>query len=180
MSKIKDRIGCRYDDILAYFEQRPFGSYPPDMTVLSGLPPVDRCLILEQVYLRGFCDVLALIDKLSMAYLKAGWKNIALEFLDSAYRRRLMPYDAYLYFQDKIEGLSSVRLSSKTYAESVATISGDRCMSPELCDMLLDLCQDYREQNVFEGVDFTSALDAPDVRDFIEERRSFVRLVAVG
>ena len=49
MSVIADRIGHRYVDILSYFRQHPFGSIPPDMTVLSVLPPVDRCLILEQV-----------------------------------------------------------------------------------------------------------------------------------
>lgn len=178
MSKISDRIGTRYDDILAYFEQRPFGLYPPDMTALSGLPPVDRCLILERVLLKGCCDVIVLIDKLSMAYLKAGWKNIAFDFLEAAYKRGLMPYDAYCYFRNKIEDLSSVRLSSPTYASSLQTIMGDRFMAPQLCELLLDLCQSYRDQNVFEGIDFSSAMDSSDVCGFVEERRAFVRLVA--
>lgn len=178
MSQIQARIGNRYNDIIGYFKRCPFGTYPPDMTALSGLPPVDRCLILERVLLECRCDVLALIDKLSMAYLKAGWKDLALLFLDAAKRRGLMSGDAYSYFYDKILDLDGVRLSSKTYGESIHTIKGDRYMAPDLCELLIELCRDYSEDNVFQSVDFTSALDAGDIAEFMNERRAFIRLVA--
>ena len=81
MSNISNRIGSRYDDILSYFRRHPFGSIPPDMTVLSVLPPIDRCLILERVFEHGDGYGLILIDKLSMAYMKAGWLDLGKLFL---------------------------------------------------------------------------------------------------
>ena len=68
MSSIAERIGDRHDTISAYFKYNTFGRTPEDLTVLSLLPPVDRCLILERVVEAGSLDFLACIDKLSMAY----------------------------------------------------------------------------------------------------------------
>ena len=67
MSTISARIRDRYDRFCDYFADHAFGSRPPDLTVLSLLPPVDRCLILERVLEFGSCDFPTCIDKLSMA-----------------------------------------------------------------------------------------------------------------
>jgi hypothetical protein len=178
MSRIADRIGCRYDDILAYFKIVPFGCNPPDMTALSNLPPVDRCLILEKVLINADGDILTLIDKLSMAYLKAGWMDLAIAFVRASCRRGLIDTYALAYFEGKMDRLSGVRMSSSSYEESIPRIQRDMWMAPDMCELLIDLCEGYRGHDVFEGIDFLNPLHAPDVRQFIEERRNFIRRIA--
>lgn len=178
MSRIADRIGCRYDDILAYFKRVPFGCNPPDMTALSNLPPVDRCLILEQVLINADGDILTLIDKLSMAYLKAGWMDLAIAFIRASCQRGLIDAYARVYFEEKLDGLSGVRMSSCSYEESIPRIQRDMGMAPDMCELLMDLCEGHRGHDVFEGIDFSNPLDASDVRQFLDERRNFIRLIA--
>ena len=180
MSRISERIGSRYDEILAYFKRVPFGCNPPDMRALSYLPPVDRCLILEQVLLKADGDILALVDKLSMAYLKAGWMDLAIDFVRASYRRGLIDAGALDFFEGKLAGLSGVRMSSNSYKESILCIQGEANMgvSPDMYEILLELCEEYKGHDVFEGIDFSSLLDAADVGAFMEERRMFIRSIA--
>ena len=178
MSRIADRIGCRYDDILAYFSRVPLGCNPPDMTALSNLPPVDRCLILEKVLINADGDILALIDKLSMAYHKAGWMDLAIAFVRASCRRGLIDTYTLTYFEEKLDGLSGVRMSSNSYEESIPGIQRDMWMAPDMCELLMDLCEGYRGHDVFEGIDFSNPLDASDVQQFLDERRNFIRLIA--
>ena len=178
MSRIAERIGCRYDDIFAYFKRVPFGCNPPDMTALSNLPPVDRCLILEHILINADGDVLTLVDKLSMAYLKAGWMDLAIAFVRASFRRGLIDAYAMDYFEGKLERLSGVRQSSDSYEESIPRIQRDMGMAPDMCELLLELCYGYRGRDVFEGIDFSSPMDAADVKKFLEERQEFIRLIA--
>ena len=178
MSRIADRIGCRYDDILAYFRRVPLGCNPPDMTALSNLPPVDRCLILEKVLINADGDILTLIDKLSMAYLKAGWMDLAIAFVRASCRRGLIDTYALAYFEGKLDRLSGVRMSSNSYEESIPRIQRDMWMAPDMCELLMDLCEGYRGRNVFDGIDFSNPFDASDVQQFLDERRNFIRLIA--
>ena len=178
MSRIAERIGCRYDDILSYFKRVPLGCNPPDMRALSVLPPVDRCLILEQVLISADGDILVLIDKLSMAYLKAGWMDLAIAFVRASCRRGLIDTYTLTYFEDKLDGLSGVRMSSNSYEESIPRIQGDMRAAPDMCELLMDLCEGSRGHDVFEGIDFSNPLDASDVQQFLDERRNFIRLIA--
>ena len=180
MSKIADRIGSRYDDILAYFSRVPFGSYPPDQTALSDLPPVDRCLILEKLLMRMDCAIPVLVDKLSMAYLKSGWSDLAYEFLDACRYRGLIDDELHAYFVQKIGDLEGVRMSSFSYEQSLPRIQQTKLFgrSPELSELLIDLCRDYHGCDVFSGVSFTSVVDSPDIQAFFDERRAFIHWVS--
>ena len=177
MSIIANRIGRRYDDILSYFRQHPFGSIPPDMTVLSVLPPVDRCLILERVFERGNWHGLALVDKLSMAYMKAGWLDLGRMFLRQCLNIGLIDECVCMEFIAKIERLSKLRLSAATYEDALCTLPQYEIYGGDFCPLVRTLCEDYIDMNVFQEVDFLSPVWGPDVERFCEERRSFIRRI---
>lgn len=177
MSKIANRIGHRYDDILSYFRQCPFGAIPFDMTVLSVLPPVDRCLILERVFERGDGYALALADKLSMAYMKTGWIDLGRQFLQQCLKVGLIDEYVCLEFIGKIERLSSLRLSAATYKDALHTLPQYEVFGGDFCPLVRILCEDYIDMNVFQDVDFLSPVWGPDVICFEEERRRFIRKI---
>ena len=64
MSTISEKLNGRHNAICDYFKNNSFGRDPSDLTVLSLLPPVDRCFIIERVMEFGSCDFLTCIDKL--------------------------------------------------------------------------------------------------------------------
>lgn len=177
MSKIANRVGHRYDDILSYFRRYPFGSIPPDMTVLSVLPPVDRCLILERVFDRGDGDVVVLADKLSMAYMKSGWLDLGRLFLKECDHAGII--DEFTCFEliEKIEGLSNLRISAATYADALCTLPTYEVFGGIFCGLIRTLCEDYIEMNVFQDVDFFSPVWASDIESFISERLNFIRRI---
>ena len=177
MSEIANRIGRRYDDILSYFRQHPFGSIPPDMTVLSVLPPVDRCIILERVFERGYGYGLVLADKLSTAYMKTGWLDFRKMFLRQCFNTGLIDECAYVEFIAKIENLSSFRLSAATYEDALCALPQYEIFGGDFCSLVRTLCEDYIDMNVFQGVDFLSPVWGPDVECFREERKSFIRRI---
>ena len=177
MSVIADRIGHRYVDILSYFRQHPFGSIPPDMTVLSVLPPVDRCLILEQVLERGDGYGLVLADKLSMAYMKTGWLDFGKMFLRQCFNTGLIDEYVCVELIAKIEMLSNFRLSAATYEDALRTLPQYEILGGDFCSLVRTLCEDYIDMNVFQDVDFFSPVWAPDVECFKEERKSFIRRI---
>ena len=174
MSKIANRIGHRYDDILAYFRRCPFGSIPPDMTALSVLPPVDRCLILERVFDRGDGDVVVLADKLSMAYMKSGWLDLGQLFLRECGRAGVIDEFISLELIEKIEGLSNLRISAATYEDALCTLPTYEAFGGAFCRLIRTLCEDYIDRNVFQDVDFFSPVWASDIEAFIRERQSFI------
>ncbi len=177
MSRIADRIGRRYDDIIAHFRRHPFGSIPPNMTVLSILPPVDRCLILERLFAGGYGDPTALVDKLSMAYLKAGWKVLAQKFLVASFQGGCIDENLLGYFLAKIERLSASRLSAASYRDSLETLPTYEAFGDPFCERIRDLCESYRNEDVLKGVDFQNPVSARDFEVFLSERISFIQRV---
>lgn len=173
MSTIGDKIGTRYNDIVSHFKQHPFGTVMPDLTILSLLPPVDRCLILERVAGECRVDAIVWIDKLSMAYLKAGWRDIAMQFLEACRSRRIIGTDYYYMFVDKISGLA-VHGTSQSYDDTLLKLPHYEFGGGELAGYIRDLCEAYRGSEVFAGVDFLNPLDMRDVAEFKNERMRFI------
>ena len=173
MSTIGDKIGTRYDDIVSHFRQYPFGSVMPDLTVLSLLPPVDRCLILERVAEVCSVNVIVWIDKLSMAYLKAGWRDIAMQFLDACHSRRIIGSDHYYWFVDKISGLA-VHGVSQSYDDTLLKLPQYELGGGGLAGYVRDLCEAYRGSEVFAGINFLNPLDMRNVEEFKTERMRFI------
>ena len=159
MSIVAKRIGTRYDALLNYFKVTPLGSMPADMTVLSLLPPIDRCLIIERILKDGTGDRLTCIDKLSMAYLKAGWRDLADEFLRHCNSCEWLSeqYD-YGFFQDKLNNIA-VSNVSKRYADTLRKFPQYDTQS-QFCKIVKELCERYNGKEILIGNETTQELDA--------------------
>ena len=172
MSIIAERIGNRHDAISAYFKLNTFGNIPEDMTVLSLLPPVDRCLILERVIESGAPNFLACIDKLSMAYYKAGWEDVAREFIDKCDRTGLLRGNRQ-WFDEKLDGLPVMNVS-RTYADALQKL--DQYWSgSNFCRLIEDLCIRYQGNEILRGSE-----TAEDLSAFKNERRNALSLLIGG
>lgn len=177
MSMIGDNIGTRYDDIVAYFKQFPFGTVMPDLTVLSLLPPVDRCLILERLAVECKVNLIVWVDKLSMAYLKTGWDDVAEHFLAACYRRGIIRLNQFHLFVGKIS-LLNVYGASESYDDTLLKLPQYESDGGELVRYIRDLCEAYRGRDVFQKVNFGMPMDMMfkkmDLEEFKNERMRFI------
>lgn len=168
-SLVTKKVGDRYNPILQHFKIVPFGSNPHDLTVLSVLPPIDRVLILESLFSSRSGDVITLIDKLSMAYFKAGYSNLAYDFLRACDRKRLFthPFYGYDFFVDKLSGLHVTNVSVRYEDALRALIQYDDGGS--FCRLIRLLCERYAGREVVIG-NFSSI----DLQAFVDERKEFI------
>ena len=177
MSRIAVRIGARYDGIINYFRRHQFGSIPQDMTTLSLLPPIDRVLILERIFSQGYGDMIATIDKLSMAYVKSGYEEIPFEFLKACLKSGLVSEDEYMFFVEKLRGLNVYGVSD-SYNDTIKKLPNYVCEGDELGEELKNLCRDYREKEIFAGMSMLDPEEHVDRYEFDDERRGFIRSIA--
>ena len=177
MSKIADRIGTRYDAIVEYFVRHPFGTYPPDMTMLSLLPPEDRCLILERLFQLQLGNILDLVDKLSMAYLKAGWPELANRFVVACVKGGWIIPEHGVFFLDKLSTLA-VHGVSEDYFDTLRKLPQYESPASELGALIRTLGETYSGRELFANVSLIRAADVVDLQTFIAERESFVRWCA--
>lgn len=174
MSKIADRIGTRYDAIVEYFVRHPFRTHPPDMTVLSLLPPEDRCLILERLFQLQLGNILDLVDKLSMAYLKAGWPELANRFVAACVKGGWIIPEHGVFFLDKLSTLT-VHSVSEDYADTLRKLPQYESLAPELGALIRTLCEIYSGRELLANISLIRFTDVVDLQTFIAERESFVR-----
>lgn len=173
MSRISERVGNRHDPISDYYKANVFGERPGELTLLSLLPPVDRCLVLERVLEGGKCDLLACIDKLSMAYYKAGWPDVASGFLRGCATRGWLG-GRYRFFAEKLNGLP-VDNVSRAYDDTLQKLGEyDRLQMYDtqavvFSRLIRDLCVLYRGREIITGHEAQDELD-----EFIQERRAFI------
>ena len=179
MSKIADRIGLRYDAIIAHFIRHPFGTHPPDMTTLSLLPPVDRCLILERLFQRHSGNILDLVDKLSMAYLKAGWPDLANRFVEACVQGGWIIPEHGAFFFDKLSTLL-VHGVSEDYADTFRKLLQYESNASELSTLIRTFCETYSGREPLANVSLIRFTDVVDLQTFIAERGMFVRWCGEG
>lgn len=178
MSEIAGRIGPRHDAIVGYFVRRPLGTNPPDMTVLSLLPPEDRCLILERLFRLRAGNVLDLVDKLSMAYMKAGWPDLANEFVTACVRGGWIVPEHGGLFLNKLSTLC-VHGVSEDYADTLRKLPHYEDIAPELGALIRTLCEAYSGRELLAGVSLASYDDVIDLEAFVSEREAFVSRCAM-
>ena len=140
-----------YLAIANYFKAKPLGSEPPVMTILSNLPPKDRCGILAEVLKNDPTNV-NVYDKLSMAYLKNNQLSEALNCLESGLRSGNLNSHNFAILKGKIEDMN-VQFggrfgSSANYAESLQRIERDYVQTKnlgfdfsEFTDIIKRFCQ---------------------------------------
>jgi tetratricopeptide (TPR) repeat protein len=148
----------RYIEILAYFDRHPFGTEMPVLSMLSDLPPRDRCVILEALREKYPSNV-EVYNKLSLAYLKDGQYEKAHFILNEGRRSGVLSMNIYMELKEKIESINAHIMgvkrpsdqtiilgvsSSKAYAETLSKIQlytpTERSFG-EFCRILIRLCQ---------------------------------------
>lgn len=177
ISNIAKMVGTRYDAICAYFRDNPFGSNPSDLTILSLLPPIDRCLIIERILKLDNSDRLTCIDKLSMAYLKAGLRDVAFEFIKQCDKcgwfnnqpnRYPYPQWDYDFFSDKLNGLV-VGNVSVSYDDTLRKFP-DYDSGSQFCGLVKQLSVEYKGREILKGD------ESPEVlKKFHDERLAYVK-----
>ena len=177
MSEIAGRIGPRHDAIVGYFVRRPLGTNPPDMTVLSLLPPEDRCLILERLFRLRAGNVLDLVDKLSMAYLKAGWPDLANGFVEACVKGGWIIPEHGGFFLNKLSTLC-IHGVSEGYADTLRKLPQYEDLSQEISVLIRTLCETYSGRELLADVSLARSDDIVDLETFVSERKSFVRWCA--
>ena len=179
MSKIADRIGSRYDAIIEHFIRRPFGTHPPDMTVLSLLPPEDRCIILERLFRRHSGNILDLVDKLSMAYLKAGWPDLANRFVEDCVKGGWIIPAHGAFFLNKLNTLM-VHGVSEDYADTLRKLPQYESLAQDLGTLIRALCETYSGCELLADVSLLRPDDVVALQTFIAERGMFLRWCGEG
>src|ERR1035437_4045373 len=69
--------------IVAYFLKNGFGTSMPVLTYLSYLKSVDRCIILEKLFIENVRNI-QLYDKMVLAYVKVGRPDLGKEVITFA------------------------------------------------------------------------------------------------
>lgn len=76
----------KHDEIITFFKKHELGSSNPIMTYLSILSPLDRCIILEQLFIPNLLNSWDLRDKMVLAYVKTGRVELAKEVIEYSYK----------------------------------------------------------------------------------------------
>ena len=169
----------RYVTIVNYFRLRRFGSEPPVLAILSFLPLRDRCLILTEV-LRGDPYNVTLHKKLSMAILKTGKLEDALEFLADAAQKGFLTWYDEQALREKILLLHEPRTedygSAATYYDTLAKIRDEwpkLHSDPEIASLAQDFVTVLTDYCVMEIADNEYAQDPSedpiDVEKLVEK-----------
>jgi len=127
-SRPQATAGGKYAAILAYFDRHPLGSEMPVLTLLSTLPPRDRCSILEVILAKDPSNV-EVYNKLSMAYMKNGEESKAHAILQTGFEAGELDHFTYEQLADKIKSLSdNMQLGpqkpSQSYGETLSFLQG--------------------------------------------------------
>lgn len=173
MSQLAEEIAHRYDDIVHFFEVRPFGKYMDDLSILSVLPPVDRCLIIEDVILYRYGRPVACVEKLALAYLKAGWNNLAQEIVQKFYRKGWLPSVAYSMILDKLSTVAPSNVSAD-YEDTLNKLRTYDYEGTELGKLIKELCEQFVGRELLTHIDMCDPFQITDLMDFINERREFI------
>jgi len=164
-TRTQPSVDGKYAAILSYFDTHPFGSEMPVLTLLSTLPPRDRCAILEVIRAKDPSNV-EVYNKLSMAYLKDGQETKARSLLQEGLQSGALDDFTFQQLDEKITFLhanmqmtpqqeAALRAAgaaapkpSQSYAETIGILNGryaDNASGPfrEFHQLLLNLCQPH-------------------------------------
>ena len=146
--------------------------------VLSLLPPEDRCLILERLFKLQSGNILDLVDKLSMAYLKASWPDLANRFVEACVKGGWIIPEHGAFFFNKLDTLM-VHCVSEDYADTLRKLPHYEALAPDLGALIRTLCETYSGRELFTNISLLRFDDVLDLQSFIAERESFVRWCAI-
>jgi len=142
-----------YSSLISYFKSNKFGSEPPVMTILSNLPPKDRCMILEET-LKDDPNNFRVYDKLSMAYMKDTKLSAAMNCLLAGRHAGFLSSQNYETLKNKIEFMS-VQYNGN-FGSSTSYIQSLQCIE-----------RDYA-QTILQGQDYSVFYNI--IKDFCENK----------
>lgn len=99
-------MGAEHVGFSDYFRQRRFGSEPPVMSLLSLLPPKDRCEILEDARANDPANI-NIFDKLSMAYMKSNRMELGLNLIAQGVASGNLSYENGVILRQKLESMQA-------------------------------------------------------------------------
>jgi hypothetical protein len=79
----EDHKNSNHQPIIDFFHRNPLGTNNPVMTYLSVLAPIDRCVILEDLYNPNVLNSI-LSDKLLLAYVTSGKQYLAEKVIENS------------------------------------------------------------------------------------------------
>ena len=141
-------VSEKYSSILSYFYRHDFGTEMPVLTLLSTLPPRDRCVILEILWQKD-PDNIEIYNKLSMAYLKNGDEHSARAFLQKGYDIGALDDDIFQQLNDKISFFASnmhaAQKPSQSYTDTLILLrsrfaNDEHGQYREFYNILIELC----------------------------------------
>ncbi|MCF6212788.1 MAG: hypothetical protein L3J45_02060 [Flavobacteriaceae bacterium] len=83
MISYQDKLKEKHLPIINFFKEKGFGSSMPILNRFSYLKPIDRCIILEKLFVDGIRNIY-LLDKLVLAYVKIGRQDLGMKVIDYA------------------------------------------------------------------------------------------------
>lgn len=140
----------KYANILSYFERHQFGTEGPVLTLLSTLPPIDRCNILE-IIKENEPENIEVYNKLSMAYLKNNQEDKARLLLKNALKAKIINKQTFDELDEKLTLLDSARphvqQPSQSYRQTVDILQKQFSEDAngkysEFYNLLIDLCHE--------------------------------------
>lgn len=144
-----------------------------DLSILSVFPPVDRCLIIEGVIQCRYGYPIAWVDKLALAYLKAGWNNLAQEIVQKFYHKGWLPSVAYSMILDKLSMVTPSNVSAD-YEDTLNKLLAYDYEETALGKLIKALCAQFVGRELLTHIDMCDPFQITDLMDFINERREFI------
>jgi len=80
---LQHKLSQKHFPIINFFKKEGFETSMPILTYFSYLEPIDRCIILEKLFIDGIRNIY-LLDKLLLAYVKIGRKDCGKEVIEYA------------------------------------------------------------------------------------------------
>jgi hypothetical protein len=135
-----------YQPFIEYFNKRKFGSEMPVLTILSYLPPSDRCSIL-MILLNEDSTNVEIYNKLSMALIKDGKYGDAITLLSDAKDENYLSSYNHNILLEKIEHLlqsqGSNFGSSISYEQTIQLVEQGK---PTLKNIgMFEVCSEFNQ-----------------------------------
>lgn len=139
----KDQKHRGHDPIIQFFSRNRFGTNNPVMTFLSVLSPIDRCVILEELYDPFILDSV-LNDKLLLAYVTSGKSELAGKVIENAMRNGEGELNIWGLREKLNVGLAPVRNGAERIAIYKDFQSKTRdAIELEFLNLLIDFCTQH-------------------------------------
>ena len=193
MSELTNRLGNRYDQIIDYFRQHPYGSEKEAMSEFSRLLNPDRVIVLEALLGERCSDIEEIVWALSNQYFRIGhefYSNFdkwATSLINKCLERTIISSS----FRDKL--MSNLRTMAtsgyqpafaRDYEMALKRITAEKCKMTRLVKSLFEahmkdeVLRPYSDlkwnEDTFELVPVENPNYDNELKDFDSDRVAFI------